>query len=1076
MRVFFRVFFIYKSYKCSASKAKEGTPYQPVTPVVAPHGGRYPSPIKVRITSSTTNANIYYTTDGTTPAFSGGGPQGTTQLYSGPIAVSGTTTIKSIAVSEGQFVSEVSKSAQFYIGTQYIPGSDWYDTNGHLIESHSGEVKFFEGKYYWYGQIQNTYMPEWERVGVSCYSSTDLVNWKDEGPVLYLSTTTTPISSTATIVERPHVIYNSTTHKYVLWGHNWVGGTGAGSAALVAYNDTPYGAFTIASSTYNPNGYGLNDMNLFKDDDGTAYLLYSSATDSNGHFFISKLSSDYLTTTAEYINPPSMTGANKREAPAMFKRNGVYFILSSGVTGWVANENKYSTSSSPLGTWSTLVNEFQPSAYEDYLFAYRSQGSNVITIPGRTDGYVYMGDRFDPGLVSGGSNSNQGALMLYDTRHVWLPITFPNDNTISISYSPSWTLDGAFVTSQGPATSTGFSATPSGLSVGLSWTNNETNGYTLYVDRATDSGFTQNLISDLVTSNTTSYTDTNVSYGNNYFYRTRTVTAAGTGYSVTRSVDLGAEPDLTAPSVTLTAPLAGATIVGTTTLSATSSDNVGIASVQFYVDGTSTGAVGATSTYSIPWDSTSVSDGSHTITVVAIDNSSNRATSSVSINVSNLVTRPTLSSVNISSSNGFSGYAKSDDIITLIFTADQNLNATPTVTISGNSVAASPTGVANHYIATYTMTDSDSGGLIPFTIDFADTINVSGFTVTNTTDSSRVTYDKTPPTVSAYNLPTNAEYSSVFSHVFATTTDSGSGLSTYQWSEISGLGVITFGSPTSLITNMSADKNDNYVARLTVTDHVGNSNYLDFNFRWVPTTGLAITNVSPVGVSVPVSASTSLIAFNKNITLLDASKITLVDNDSGATKSLSVSVYLGNGSSSVLNIDYPLLENNRYYRLTINQNAIRDDDGNTNNGGVYYFHTVDSNSPATLAVTGVDAQKTYAISDGTYTNGWRWVFHVTVPDLENNLNIKFDNWTSGSNSLSTANNMRFYSIQSSNGATSGSAITIPFAGSYGAGVLNLVSDLDSTKAGRQVDVVVEMQLPVGTANGSYSTSYGIKTE
>jgi hypothetical protein len=1055
------------------------TPYQPVTPVIGPMGGHFPTPIKVRISSLTTSASVYYTTDGTDPTFSAGSPHGTTQLYTAPILVNSTTTIKSIAVSEGQFVSDVSDPARFFIGTQFVPGSDWYDTTGHLIESHSGEVKFFNGKYYWYGQIQNTYMPEWERVGVSCYSSTDLVNWKDEGPVLYLATTTSPISSNAIIVERPHVIYNSSTGKYVLWGHNWVGGTGSGSMALIAQSNLPYGPFTIVTQAYDPNGYGLNDMNLFKDDDGTAYVIYSSATDSNGHFFISKLSSDYLTTlSGQYVNPPTLMGANKREAPAMVKRNGVYFLLGSGVTGWGINENKYATSSSPLGTWSSLVNEFQPSVLEDYTLAYRSQGTNVITIPGRTEGYIYMGDRFDPGLSAGGAaNQNWGALLLYGTRHVWLPVTFPTDNTMSISYSPSWTLDDAFVTSQGPQAATGFTAIKSGLSSSLAWTNNEINGYTLYVDRATDSNFTQNMFSDLINSSNTTYNDPYVSYGTTYFYRLRTVTAAGTSFSETKSIDFGSAPDVTVPTVSILSPTVSATISGTSTvITASSSDNIGITSVQFYIDATSTDAMGTTTQYSIVWDSTTVADGAHIISVVVSDAAGNTASSSVNINVSNTVNRPTISSVHISSSNSYSGYAKTDDVITLTFISDQNLINNPIVTIAGHAVTATSTGVSNNYIANYTMHSSDSEGSIPFTIDFTDTLSVNGFTVSSTNDSSYIVYDKTGPIINIAGLPVDNEYSSVFSYSYASSTDTRSGIASYLWSKISGLGNVTFSSPTSAITNISADNNDNYVVRLTVTDRVGNISTSDFNFTWVPTTGLSVVDVGPVGSNVSTADGISTITFNKNITLLNSGKITLVDNVTGVSKKTNVSVANGDGNSAILNISYSGLESNKDYRLTINQNAIRDDSGITNGTNIYYFHTASSNATATLAVTGIDAIKTYAISDGTYANGWKWVFHITVPDAENSFSLRFDNWTNGSNSISVANNMRYYSTQSSNKSNMNNPVNITKIGSYEADIMNLNSDLDPTKSGRQVDVTVEVAIPVGSVGGSYSTSYNIHTE
>jgi hypothetical protein len=127
-----------------------------------------------------------------------------------------------------------------------------------------------------------------------------------------------------------------------------------------------------------------------------------------------------------------------------------------------------------------------------------------------------------------------------------------------------------------------------------------------------------------------------------------------------------------------------------------------------------------------------------------------------------------------------------------------------------------------------------------------------------------------------------------------------------------------------------------------------------------------------------------------------------------------------------------------------------------------------------LAVTSIGATKTLATADDTYGNGWEWEFLVTVPSTEASLSMKFDNFVSGANTLLAAGNMRFYSAQSSNAATSGTAINVTGALSY-AGPLMLTGDLDSNTAGRQIKIVVQTKVPVGTVSGSYSTSYGIKS-
>lgn len=99
--------------------------------------------------------------------------------------------------------------------------------------------------------------------------------------------------------------------------------------------------------------------------------------------------------------------------------------------------------------------------------------------------------------------------------------------------------------------------------------------------------------------------------------------------------------DTTPPSVSLTAPANGATVSGTVTISANASDNVGVTGVQFKVDGNNVGAQDTTSPYSVAWNTTTFTNGSHTITAVASDAAGNTATSAaVIVTVSNATPPP----------------------------------------------------------------------------------------------------------------------------------------------------------------------------------------------------------------------------------------------------------------------------------------------------------------------------------------------------------------------------------------------------------------------------------------------------
>ena len=130
------------------------------------------------------------------------------------------------------------------------------------------------------------------------------------------------------------------------------------------------------------------------------------------------------------------------------------------------------------------------------------------------------------------------------------------------------------------------------------------------------------------------------------------------------------------------------------------------------------------------------------------------------------------------------------------------------------------------------------------------------------------------------------------------------------------------------------------------------------------------------------------------------------------------------------------------------------------------------NDTASLAVTNVSTTRSYATADNTFANGWQWVFDVTVPTGEASLSMKFEDFISGANSIPAASNVQYYSVQSNH--TSASPIIISAANTY-AGPIELNADLEAAIAGRQIQITVEVKVPVGTAGGSYSASYGVRS-
>lgn len=379
------------------------------------------------------------------------------------------------------------------VRTAITPDTIWADTSGNPIDAHGAGILYDEKtrKYYWYGEY---HQGAWPSAGVRVYSSTDLLNWTDEGMALTLISsmddfTKDPLISKlyagrtdtlniwadirkGRIVERPKVIYNDKTKKYVMWAHidgdkdpyNDSANYGKAQAGY-AISDSPTGPFVYQKSyrmdicppdqtDYQPGNPGMaRDMNLFKDDDGTAYLIYSS--EENRTIYISKLLDDYSDVTGWHKDGNVDANGNPvrdttykgvygedyvrvfpggvREAPAVFKYDGKYYLLTSSATGWSPNENMFSVSDSMLGNWSPLKDPFvKVSASDpDPKLAFNSQTTSVIPVDPANGKFIYVGDDWNGGNFS----ANGGA------KYVWLPIEFSQGTDISIKWYSRWTLD-----------------------------------------------------------------------------------------------------------------------------------------------------------------------------------------------------------------------------------------------------------------------------------------------------------------------------------------------------------------------------------------------------------------------------------------------------------------------------------------------------------------------------------------------------------------------------------------------------------------------------------------------------------
>ena len=200
--------------------------------------------------------------------------------------------------------------------------------------------------------------------------------------------------------------------------------------------------------------------------------------------------------------------------------------------------------------------------------------------------------------------------------------------------------------------------------------------------------------------------------------------------------------DITPPTVSLTAPTNNASVSGTVSLAASASDNVKVTGVQFFVDNNTTPlATDTSSPYSASWNTTTVTNGTHTLTAKAYDAAGNINTSTVTVTVDN--TKPTVnltaptSDAQVSGTVNLAATASDNDRVTQVqFFVDNNTTPLATDTSSPYSASWNTTTVTN---GTHTLTAK--------AYDAAGNINTS--TVTVTVDNTKPTVNLTAPTSDA---------------------------------------------------------------------------------------------------------------------------------------------------------------------------------------------------------------------------------------------------------------------------------------------------------------------------------------
>jgi len=210
---------------------------------------------------------------------------------------------------------------------------------------------------------------------------------------------------------------------------------------------------------------------------------------------------------------------------------------------------------------------------------------------------------------------------------------------------------------QSPTAPGNLAAVASTGRVTLSWSASTDNvGVTLYnVYRSTTSGFAATSASKIGQTSTTGYADTSIPSGGTYYYLVTAQDAAGNISNPSNQAVATVTVDTIPPTVSLTAPAAGTSLTGVVAVTASASDNVAVAGVQFLLDGSVLGGevTGPGPLYTFNWTTATAPNGAHTLSARARDSAGNTAlAANVGVTVSNSAPSGLLAAYSFSEGSG----------------------------------------------------------------------------------------------------------------------------------------------------------------------------------------------------------------------------------------------------------------------------------------------------------------------------------------------------------------------------------------------------------------------------------------
>jgi hypothetical protein len=307
------------------------------------------------------------------------------------------------------------------------------------MDAHGGGIIKVCDTYYLHGEYFLSTTTDNNFNGFSMYSSKDFAHWTNEGIIL-------PQQSSGLLGpnrkgERPHIIKCPATGEFVLYAHSADTTYQVDKEVVYATSPTVNGKYTFKGALTS-SGASASCMTTEVPPSSCSGSLavhsdMSALTDGNSAWVVTEsggvytLASDcHSFTSSKTVGVNCTTGG--AEAPTVFKAGNTFYWIGSDKTGWRANDDFYSTSTSMTGSW-TCQGYLAPQGDLTWM----TQTTWVMPIQGSAGTtYVYWGDHWygDESTAHPGQHNNL-------TTYVFQPLVF-NGTQISLpTYKVSWKLD-----------------------------------------------------------------------------------------------------------------------------------------------------------------------------------------------------------------------------------------------------------------------------------------------------------------------------------------------------------------------------------------------------------------------------------------------------------------------------------------------------------------------------------------------------------------------------------------------------------------------------------------------------------